>query len=126
MTENPLRQRLRDALPTAMKARDRAAVAALRATIAAIDNAEAIVPADDGTRPSLAIEQLPIGVGATEVARRVLTKSDVERIVRAEIAERESAADQYEQAGRLDRADQLRAEVRALTSSMLGGVPELS
>ena len=124
MTESPLRQRLREALPAAMKARYRTAVAVLRATMAAIDNAEAIVPAEDGTRRSLAIEQVPIGAGATEAARRTLTESDVESIVRAEIAERESAAAQYEGADHPDRAERLRAEVRALTSALLDGVPE--
>jgi uncharacterized protein YqeY len=115
MTETPLRQRLREALPVAMKARDRAATAALRATLAAIDNAEAVRP-DGDTPGSLAIEQLPIGVGATEVARRVLTAADVERIVRDEVAEREAAAGEYERAGRTDRAEQLRAEARALAA----------
>ena len=107
-----------------MKSRDRAAVAALRATIAAIDNAEAIIPAEDGTRQSLAIEHVPIGVGATEAARQVLTEADVERIVRAEIAERESAAADYERVGHRDRAAQLRAEIRALNSSIAEGVSE--
>jgi uncharacterized protein len=40
-----LRGRLRGALPAAMKARDAAAVAALRSALAAIDNAEAVEPA---------------------------------------------------------------------------------
>ena len=38
----PLRQNLRDALTTAIKSRDRVAVAALRSALAAIDNAEAV------------------------------------------------------------------------------------
>ena len=41
MTE-PLRDRLRAALPAAMKARDRATASTLRATLAAIENAEAV------------------------------------------------------------------------------------
>ena len=100
-----------------MKARDRAATAALRSALAAIDNAEAVIP-DGSTRESLAIELLPTGAGATEVARRLLTDDEVERIVRAEVAEREAAADGYEQAGRADRADQLRQEVRVLTAHL--------
>lgn len=36
-----LRERLRGALPAAIKARDAAAVAALRSALAAVDNAEA-------------------------------------------------------------------------------------
>ena len=42
--EDDLRDRLRRALPVAMKAQDRPAVAALRSTLAAIDNAEAVDP----------------------------------------------------------------------------------
>ncbi len=112
-----LRQRLRAALPAAMKSGDRAATAALRATLAAIDNAEAVAPAD-GARPGQAIEQVAIGLGATEVARRVLTDADVERIVRAEVAERETAAAQYERAGHPDRADRLRGEARVLAAHL--------
>lgn len=40
--EESVRDRLRRALPAALKARDRLAVAALRSTLAAIDNAEAV------------------------------------------------------------------------------------
>ena len=98
-----------------MKARDRVAVGVLRATLAAIDNAEAV---DHSEAPagSLAIERIPTGVGAAEVARRELSESHVEQIVRAEIAEREAAAHQYERAGRADRAGQLRAEAEVLSA----------
>jgi uncharacterized protein YqeY len=122
MNQLPLRQRLREALPVAMKARDRPAVSALRATLAAIDNAEAVV-VDDGARQSLAIEQTPVGAGAAEAERRVLTEADVERIVQAEVAEREAAATEYERVGHPDRAAQLRAEVKALTASTLEANP---
>ena len=117
MPEIPLRQRLREALPTAMKSRDRVAVAALRATLAAIDNAEAIKP-EEATRQSLAIETLPVGVGATEAARRRLTDEDVAGIVRAEVAERESAAAAYERSGLPDRAGQLREEAQILAAHL--------
>jgi hypothetical protein len=117
MTDISLRQRLRAALPAAMKTRDRTATAVLRATLAAIDNAEAVMPAE-GTTGSLAIEQVPIGVGATEVERRILTEPEVEQIVRAELAERESAADQYDRAGRTERAELLRAEAHALAAHL--------
>ena len=114
MTETSLRQRLREALPAAMKSRDRAATAALRATLAAIDNAEAVEPSAEVAGASLAIEQIAVGVGATEVARRALTEVEVEQIVREEVAERETAANEYEQAGYAERAEQLRDESRAL------------
>jgi uncharacterized protein len=112
-----LRERLRAALPAAMKARDRAAVAALRSTLAAIDNAEAVAPAGEAAGGQ-AIEQVAIGVGATEVERRELTDSEIDQVVRAEIADREAAADDYDRAGHTDRASQLRAEARALAAHL--------
>lgn len=110
----PLRGRLRDALGAAIKQRDRVAVSALRSALAAIENAEAVEREESADR-RLAIEQIPVGVGAAEVPRRVLSEPDVARIVRAEIADRESAARGYEQAGRSARAEQLRAEIRVLS-----------
>jgi uncharacterized protein YqeY len=43
--DDNLHERLRRALPAAMKARDRPAVTALRSALAAIDNAGAVDPA---------------------------------------------------------------------------------
>jgi uncharacterized protein len=112
-----LRQRLREALPAAMKARDRVAVAALRSALAAIDNAEAV-----GGTPTkgLAIERSPVGVGAAELPRRELTPAQVEEIVRAEMAEREAAALAYDRAGHTDRAGQLRGEIGVLATYLAG------
>src|SRR2546423_1232971 len=86
-----------------MKARDRVALAALRSALAAIDNAEAVdaPPVPGG---SLAIERTPVGVGAAELARRELTEADVERIVRADIDQREEAARGDDLVGRPDPA----------------------
>ena len=117
MPDVSLRERLRTALPVAMKARDRTAVSVLRSTLSAIDNAEA-VDRPAGVDRGLAIEQSAAGAGAMEVARRDLSESDVERIVRAEIAERESAADGYDRSGQADRAEQLRAEAAMLANLM--------
>ena len=52
------------------------------------------------------------------MARRAQDDSEIERIVRAEIADRHSAADEYERLGRTDRADRLRAEAQALVSHL--------
>jgi uncharacterized protein YqeY len=106
-----IREQLRQALPAAMKARDRVAVGVLRSTLAAIDNAEAVVPAET---KGLAIEQSPIGVGAAEAERRVLSPDDIAQIVRDEIASREEAAADYDRAGHADRAAQLLDEARFL------------
>ncbi|MGW4241591.1 hypothetical protein [Nocardia sp. NPDC004722] len=112
----PLRERLRAALPVAMKARDRAATAALRSALAAIDNAEAV----DGSEVRAgAIENSPVGLGSAEVARRHLSESDIDAIVRTEIADRLTAAEQYDSHPTgTDRATTLRAEAAALTTHL--------
>jgi uncharacterized protein YqeY len=100
-----------------MKSGDRVAVAALRATLSAIDNAEA-VERSAGVDSNLAIEQLAVGVGAAEAERRDLTEDQVEAIVRGEIAEREAAAHAYDVAGRTEQATRLRAEIAVLTTHL--------
>jgi uncharacterized protein len=112
-----LRDRLRTALPTAMKARDRTAVAALRSALAALDNAET-VKIDDRTATGQAIEQVAIGVGTTEVERRMLTESEMTALIRREVTERETAAADYESAGHDDRATRLRAEAGVLAAHL--------
>lgn len=77
---------LRTELRAAMRRRDRDAVSVLRATLAAIDNAEA-VPADDQPSSSAAV-----GAGAAEARRRTLTEDDVRAIVRREAEEYRSGA----------------------------------
>jgi uncharacterized protein YqeY len=48
----------------------------------------------------------------------VLTAAQVEEIVRAEVAEREDAARDYDRAGRPERAERLRDEARALSAHL--------
>ncbi|HWG99688.1 MAG TPA: hypothetical protein VNV66_10270 [Pilimelia sp.] len=119
MSPAPLRERLRKALPAAMRARDRAAVSALRSALAAIDNAEAVdrpTSADHG----LAIGETPRGAGAADVARRTLSDADVERIVRMQVAESRAAAATYERAGETARAEIMRAQAAALETHLTG------
>ncbi|MGJ5992670.1 hypothetical protein [Streptomyces acidiscabies] len=105
-----LRDLLRQALPDAMRARDKVAVSALRATLAALDNAEA-VRVDSAALRGQAIEAVPVGVGATEAQRRVLGEGDVVRIVRGEVDERLGAAGQVEGTA---HAERLLAEAQVL------------
>lgn len=114
-TELPLRDRLRAALPAALKARDRATASTLRATLAAIENAEA-VDAGTGATKAGAIEASAVGIGVAEVARRELSEADVVAIVQAEISERERAAEVYAGSGHPDKAEELRAAAAALTA----------
>jgi hypothetical protein len=110
----PLRQWLRDALTTAIKARDRVAAAALRSTLAAIDNAEAVDRPESMDR-DLSLGKIPTGAGATDVARRVLTEQQVEQIVRSELADRRVAARAYDEAGQVEHAGRLRNEISVIS-----------
>jgi len=112
-----MRAKLRDGLKAALKAKDNAAVAALRSALAAIDNAEAI-PADHLSNRVTGDEQIAgsaVGVGAGEAARRHLTEDDLRAIVEGEIRERVVAAQEYEQLGRIDLAKRLQAEADVLS-----------
>jgi uncharacterized protein YqeY len=141
--EDDLRDRLRRALPVAMKAQDRPAVAALRSTLAAIDNAEAVDPDEawpddmdedfypagweaadtgaavvDAARPGFA--GAVAGVGSTQVKRRSLSAAEIEDIVGGEIDVREAAAAILERVGRREHAERLHAEVKVLRSHVNG------
>lgn len=111
--DSALRERLRDALKPAMKARDRSAISALRSALAAIDNAEAI---DAGDAKAGALEAGAVGLGTAEARRRDLTETDITQIVRREIDERRHAAAEYDRLGAAERRDSLIAEADALTA----------
>lgn len=101
----PLVERLQADLVVAMKSRDAARVTVLRTTLAAIANAEAL-PIDSAPTYSTP--------GTTEHRRVGLTASDVDRIIRREIAERLDSIADYEGVGVLEPASALRAEVLVL------------
>jgi uncharacterized protein YqeY len=105
----------------AMKARDRVAMAVLRSTLAAIDNAEAVDRSAALDR-QLAIERIPVGAGATEVERLALTQSQVKQIVRTELAERRAAMHAYDQTGRHEHASRLREEISTLARYLPDGL----
>ncbi|KAF4408834.1 MULTISPECIES: hypothetical protein [Streptomyces] len=96
-----------------MRSRDKAAVSALRAALAALENAEA-VPVDAG-RQGAALEDSPVGAGTTEAVRRELTEHGEAEIVRAEVTERLDAARQLTAPAHAERVARLRAEAAVLT-----------
>jgi uncharacterized protein YqeY len=113
-----LRAGLAAALRDAIRARDAIAASALRTTLGAIANAEAVAV---GPQPSAAVggphfAGAVAGLRAGEVARRHLSAADVRQIVHAEIAEREHAAVGYTASGLSGQAERLRTEARILTS----------
>jgi uncharacterized protein len=123
--EPDIRSRLRRALTEAIKARDAGAVSALRSALGAIGNAEAVDPGEAGPgRPgvsgSIHFAGAAAGLGAAEAERRRLTEADVTAIVRAEAAEREAAASQYERRGHDGPAAGLRHGARALLEALAG------
>ena len=111
------RDRLQTALRAALRVRDKTAASALRSALAALDNACA-VPAGEGSAAASGphFAGAVAGLGAGEVPRRGLAAGEAERIVRAEIAERDAAAAGYEGAGHGEQARRLRQEARILAS----------
>lgn len=113
-----LTARLRAGLAAALASRDVTAAAALRSALAAIGNVEAIGTADTITMASATASEhfagALTGLGPGEAPRRQLTAAEVAGIVAAEIAERQSAARQYDRLGHADRAERLRREAGVL------------
>lgn len=105
---------LRAALRDAQRAREPHSVTMLRETIAAIENAEA--PDISATPPAQSdvIAGAVDGVGAGEIARRVLSPEDVAVVIERELVERRAAADSYASLGRQDEADVLRRQADML------------
>jgi uncharacterized protein YqeY len=116
------RLHLRGALTAAMTARDQVRVAALRAGIAAIDNAEAVDTAHEPTsvRHAGGIAGASAGLGATEAARRELSSDQVAVVVQTQVDERLAAAEEYERAGAPEQAARLRQEAEVLAAFLTG------
>ncbi|HEY6710029.1 MAG TPA: hypothetical protein VJB61_20855 [Actinomycetota bacterium] len=128
-----IRARMRRGLVDAMKARDQQAVAALRSTLARIDNAEAVDAEAVDAEPALysgeghpAVAGSVLGVGAAEVDRRVLTPEEMAALIRDDVEEREIAAEVLVRVGRPDQAERLRAQAKLLTAYLTppGSPPE--
>lgn len=103
-----VRDALRSAVRDAMRAGDRRAIAALRAGLSAIDQAEAVAP--DGHEPT---------IGALgEVPRRRLTADDVRRALLAEADERRTAIDTLRAVGRDEAADDVARELEVLLAHL--------
>jgi uncharacterized protein YqeY len=118
--DSSLHARLREALPPALKARDRVAMAALRSALAAIGNAQA-VEAPPAPRSAGVVAGAVAGLGAGEAPRRELSESEIVAIVGAEVADRLAAATDYERAGRADAAARLTAEADVLAALLAAG-----
>ena len=101
-----LKIRFRADLKLAMRARSALEIGALRALIAALDNAQA-VPVGDAHKRYVVHA---FGDAAVEVPRLVLDAGEVQRLLQAEVASRRAAADQFDQLDRPERAAELRAE----------------
>jgi uncharacterized protein len=97
----PLRARLAADLLVAMKARDKAVIDTLRCLLAVLDNAGAQDPKVFGS--------------SIEVPRRLLTQSELNALIQAELTSRRAAVIEYERGGRQHDAERLRAELVLLS-----------
>jgi uncharacterized protein YqeY len=112
---------LRDALLTARKDRDATRVSALRSALGAIDNAETPDNIQVDAPASGRIARSVAGLGAADVARRLLSDAQIRELVRGEVDERLTAAASFSAGGHADRATSLLAETAVLTE-LLGDV----
>ena len=115
------RTRLRSALLAARKDRDTTRTSALRSALAAIDNAETPDGVQLDAPSSGTIAGGVVGLGAAEVARRQLSDEQIRELLRAEVDERLSAADEFTAGGQAERATTLWEEAGVLTD-LLGDV----
>lgn len=115
------RTKLRDALLTSRKDRDTTRTSALRSALAAIDNAETPDGVQLDGASSGTIAGAVTGVGGAEVARRQLSDTEIRALLRAEVDERMTAADEFSAGGHAERATTLREEAAVLTD-LLGNV----
>jgi uncharacterized protein YqeY len=112
-----VRERMSAALKRAMKARDQVAVSALRSTLGALANAEAVSVGTPLTGVgSKDVAGSSVGVGSSEAVRRSLADRETAELVLAEAVEREDAALGYETVGQSAAAERLRAEATVIRS----------
>lgn len=118
MSDNPvpIRKALRAALPGVMKSGDTLSRDAIRATLAAIENAEAIEVAGPSGTTSPFVAGAAIGVGAAEAQRRQLSDDEVRAIVVAQRDERLEVAQTLLQMGQQGPAEKLQIEADVLDS----------
>ncbi|GAB98013.1 hypothetical protein BJY21_000663 [Kineosphaera limosa] len=116
-TDSPLRTQLRAALRSARRARDATAVAAIAGVLATLENAEA-VPIDQAPSAG-AIEGAPLGVGAADAARKVLTDAQEQQLFDVELAAWREAEETYRSAAP-DRLPSTRHAIEVL-EALRGG-----
>ncbi|MGV3554736.1 MAG: GatB/YqeY domain-containing protein [Croceibacterium sp.] len=104
MSAAAFRERLRDDLKAAMRARNEGEVRVLRALGAAIDNAQAVQLGDEALRR----------FSESEIARRELTNDDIAELLAREHSERLEAAAEFERLGQAAEAERLRGEAAAV------------
>jgi uncharacterized protein YqeY len=100
----------------ALRSRDDIAVSALRSTLGALANAEAVDVAETDDRTAALTEHVagPMHSRAPEVPRVDLSEEDVRQVVATEASEREEAASHYDAGGFGHRAQRLRAEAAVI------------
>lgn len=104
-----LEERLKADLRRALGARDRAAVAALRVAVAAIDNAGSVEVLNEGSRA-------PVVGKTADIPRRELTEQEVVGLLRREVDELGAGISAAERHGSEGRARELRSRREVLAA----------
>jgi hypothetical protein len=97
-----LRTTLRRRLIEALRDRDRTLASALRSTLAALDNAEAVAAPATAGEVSRHVAGAAAGIGAAEASRRALPPGQEQALVAVEVADLRAGAAHLAAAGRQD------------------------
>ncbi len=108
-----LRERLKDGLKAAMKARQPEVVSILRSTLSEIDNAEAVETDTD---------YVPLAGRTKDVPRKVLTEVDVRQILQKELDEITAVITTYQQRGKNNEAAPLQKQASVLSQYLQNNV----
>jgi uncharacterized protein len=108
--------RLRERIRAAMKAREASVLSMWREVLALVENAEAVPVASSamGVTGDAPFAGSIAGLGAAEATRRVLSSDEVRSLLVADVAERRSAAGEFDRVGQGAAADVLWAQAAAL------------
>ena len=108
-------EQLRADFLQARKSRDQLAANALQSLLARISNAEAVAVQTAGAANNAPAAGMHVGVGSTEVPRKMLAEEDIQRLIREEIGELSSALDSMAQLPDHAYAGELRQKIAILS-----------
>lgn len=99
------RTKLSEKLKTALANRNKEEVSTIRSIMSSLDNASAMSKEDIAKMADTSV---------TEVPRKILSKEDIEDVLRSEISIRTNALNDYERLGNISQAELIRQSISTI------------